>query len=214
MGDVGLYLSGAGSLDGSDVISAVLAYQSIQQLGHDPVPVGRDINQGRVVDHRTARTIEESRNALSEAARVVRGNVEDMRDVDTNGLIGAILVGGDGTLSTWTDYHERGDQCRVTERLKYHVLDLFKADKPLVCFGNAGFVTARILRDADRDLTVNVGNNSRLNETLRNWGVDTTDESPYRSENRKIGYYPEATRNDHLPETVSTLTGFLDRFFD
>lgn len=210
MAGVGLYLSGAGSLDGSDAISTVLAYGALQKCGREPIPVGRDVDQGRVVDHRTAQTMNESRNALSEAARLVRGNIRDMRDVDAGELQAAVLVGGDGMLSTWTDYHDRGAECRITERLKYQILDLHKNDKPIVCLGNAGFVVAHVFRDRESTPRLNVGSNATLNETLRDWGIRLTDTDPAWDATHRVGCLPGVTREDDLPRSQDRLTDFLE----
>lgn len=207
---VGLYLSGNGSLDGSDVFSAVLAYQVLQEKGHEPVPVGRDVDQGEVIDHRTARPQEEQRNALSEAARIVKGDIRDMRDVDAKNLDGAIHVGGGGVLSTWTDFHERGSRCRVTERLKYQVLDLHEERSPQVCLGNAAFVLGQILRDQPDPPELNPGSNESLRETLREWEVPVTDSSPCWDADHQVGSFPDFTKGDNLAEKRRILLDFLD----
>lgn len=207
MGRIGLYLSGAGSLDGSDAMASLLAYEALQECGFEPVAVGRDVNQGRVVDHRTAQSQQgETRNALAEAARLVRGDIRDMRDVDPEKLAGAILVGGDGTLSTWTDYHRRGQDCRVTERLKYHILDLTNQRKTIICLGNAGFVLGQVFRERDSKPQVNVGSNSHLNDTLRGWGIELTESSPAWDEASRVACLPEVTRGDDLPRDRERLT--------
>lgn len=212
MADVGLYLSGAGSLDGSDAMAAVLAYQALQSTGFEPLPIGRDVEQGRVVDHRTAQPQDQVRNALSESARLVRGNVRDMRDVDAEDLSGALLVGGDGTLSTWTDYHERGEECRITERLKYHLLELIGEDKTVLCLGNAGFVVAQFFRDRDGSPRLNVGSSSSLNSVVERWGVSLSDESPSWDADYSIGCLPEVTRTENLPRSFDRLSQFIGEY--
>lgn len=213
MPKAGLFLAGGGSLDGSDVMASVLAFTALQEQGFDPVPVGRDVRQGRVVDHRTAQSLDEERNALTEAARLVRGNVRDMREAEAEAFAGAVFVGGDGVLSTWTDFHERGEDCRITERLKYQILDLYRAEKPMVCLGNAGFVLGHVLRGRDEPITVSVGSNSRLRETLESWGVRTTEQTSCWDDRNRIGCLTGATRNDTLPETLDQLNDFFSRRF-
>lgn len=211
MAQVGLYLSGNGSLDGSDVFASVLAYQALQERGYEPVPIGRDIDQGEVIDHRTARRLEEQRNALSEAARIVKGNIRDMRDVDTENLDGAIHAGGGGVLSTWTDFHQRGSNCRVTERLKYQVLDLHGEGRPQICLGNAAFVLGQILREQPEAPELNPGSNESLRETLKGWNVPVTDSSPSWDSENKIGCLPGFLDDNNLADGRRVLLDFLDR---
>lgn len=211
MPQVGLYLSGNGSLDGSDVFGSVLAFQALQETGHEPVPVGRDIDQGEVIDHRTARPLDEQRNALSEAARIVKGDIRDMRDVDAEDLGGAIYVGGGGVLSTWTDFHQRGSNCRVTERLKYQVLELHGDRNPQICLGNASFVLGQILRENPETPKLNPGSNESLRETLKEWGVAVTERSPSWDPEHRVGCLPEFPEDGDLAEGLGTLVEFLDR---
>ncbi|MFB6344822.1 MAG: hypothetical protein ABEK50_03500, partial [bacterium] len=149
--------------------------------------------------------------ALSEAARIVRGDIRDMRAVEADDLFAAVFVGGGGTLSTWTDYHKRGQDCRVTERLKYQVLDLFRAEKPMVGFGNAAFVLARILADPAEDLTINIGSNAQLNQALEEWGVTTDESTPSWDSHNQVGSLPDVVKTESLPELKGEMSEILDR---
>ncbi len=209
MKSVGLYLSGCGSLDGSDVMATVLAYHSLQDADCDPVPVARDLSQGDVINHRTARPEDRERNALDEAARIVRGNITEMREVEVGELDGALFVGGGGTLSTWTDFKERGKDCRVTERLKFHVLDLYRNGKPLLGLDNAGFVLGIVLKETVDSLRINPGNNRLLREIMREWELEVTNESPTWDSNHRIGSIPNLSREEDLPELRNSIDRFI-----
>jgi enhancing lycopene biosynthesis protein 2 len=209
MDRVGLFLSGSGSLDGSDIFSSVMVYHELQRAGYEPVPVGRDISQGEVLNHRTAESLEQDRNALDEAARIVRGKIKDMRRIDVDRFQAAVFVGGGGTLSTWTDYHQRGADCRVTERLKYQVLDLHKGDKPMLALGNAGFALGMILKEVVESLQINLGNNSRINSLAEDWGITLTNESPSWDANHALGSLPDPARTEDLPEMRASIHELL-----
>jgi enhancing lycopene biosynthesis protein 2 len=198
MKNVGLYFSGNGSLDGSDVMSGVLAHKALQESDLEPVPIARDLSQGEVINHRTARKEDDDRNSLDEAARITRGDIRGMRDVDVDHLDGAMFVGGGGTLSTWTDFKERGSDCRVTERLQFQVIDLFRDDKPLLALDNAGFALGFILKDTVNSLTINPGSNPRLRETLSEWNLTLSEESLTWDEQNRVGCLPDLTREADL----------------
>jgi enhancing lycopene biosynthesis protein 2 len=210
MKTVGLYLSGNGSLDGSDVMTSVLAYKALQEYECQPVPIARDLSQGDVINHRTAREEEDDRNSLEETARLTRGNITEMRDVDVDNLDGAIFVGGGGTLSTWTDFKERGADCRVTERLKFQVLDLFRDNKPLLALDNAGFVLGFILKETVESLRINPGSNPRLRETMEKWGLTLSKESLTWDESNRVGCLPDLTREDNLPVLEENIQDLLE----
>ncbi len=198
MGRVGLYLSGCGSLDGSDVYLAVLSQLLLEETGHTCLPLGRDVEQGGVRNHRLAGRESDSRNALDEAARIVRGDVRDCRDVDAETLDAAVLVGGGGALSTWTDYHERGSDLRVTERLKFHLLGLYRARRPILCLDSAVLPAAFVLREPAEGLTLNPGNGPGA-DLIASWNVTLSDRVPCWDDANRVGTLPDLLGVNELP---------------
>lgn len=207
-----LYLSGCGTLDGSDPVTAVLTMSILQQEGITVQPVGRDIDQGQVINHRTLQQSEEERNALDEAARIFRGNIQDFKNLDPDRFDSAWLMGGGGTLSTWTDYHQRGTDCRITERLKYQLLDFHNSNDPIFCLENAGFIMAHILQERTADLRVNVGSNEKLNETIREWGARPVDDIPSSDPAARVACLPDLTRQEDFQVIRKKLRGLLSIF--
>ncbi|MFB6355375.1 MAG: hypothetical protein ABEJ65_02535 [bacterium] len=214
---VGLYLAGTGSLDGSDVYTAVLAYDQIQKRGWDPRPIGRDVKQGEVRNHRDAREISVDRNSLTESARMVRGDIKDMRDVDTDQLLGGVFVGGGGVLSTWTDFHERGKDCRITERLKFHINDFYNKNQPIICLGNAGLAVARVLSDVDEKIQMNPGQNSKIKEAIEYYGIQINSAQPCWDEENRVGTRPGFIREESLGiirQEIDTLLSLSEPAFE
>jgi enhancing lycopene biosynthesis protein 2 len=203
--EIGLYLSGAGSLDGSDVFSAVVVYELLQEFGFTPRPMARDIPQGRVINHRFAHEQSDERNSLTESARVVRGDIDDLRDVDTNDLSGGVLVGGGGVLTTWTDYHERGRDCRITERLKFHLVEFFQQDKPVLVLDNAAVAVAVAFREQDYGPSLNPGDNAELRQLVEDTGSTASDRSPCVDESFPVRSEPDLTGISKLSELRDTL---------
>lgn len=210
--NIGLYLAGAGSLDGSDPFVSVLTYHHLQDRDWTPVPVARDVAMGQVIDHRFAHETQEERNSLTESARLVRGNVDDFRDVDTDDLSGAVLVGGGGVLSTWTDYHERGQDCRITERLKFHLMELHRDGKPIIALDNAGIAIAVAFAQQDLEPTLNPGDNVDHRDLVESTGSVLSKTEPSWDEENRIGCLPNLTREAHLPSIESRLSDAFDDF--
>jgi len=206
---VGLYLAGAGSLDGSDPFLTTFAYQALQSLNYDPVPLARDIKQGEVINHRFAHRESNPRNSLDESARLVRGKIDDLRDVDTERLAGAVLVGGGGVLNTWTDFHERAENCRITERLKFHLHELNNQEKPIFCLGNAGFAVAVAFREQEVSLLLNPGKNPGLRKAINGYGSNTTDSNPSWDQQHQVGCLTDLLGNEELP----TIHRWIHDFF-
>lgn len=196
---IGLYLAGAGSLDGSDPFLSTFAYEALQQNEFEVTALGRDVEQGEVLNHRFAHRESNPRNSLDESARLVRGGIDDLRDVDTEQLDGAVLVGGGGVLSTWTDFHERGSEARITERLKFHLHQLHNQGKPVLALGNAGFAIAVAFREQNCSLQLNVGKNKSLQEAVERYGNQTTESNPSWDPEHKIGCLVNLLDEENLP---------------
>ncbi len=71
-------LSGCGVFDGSEIHEAVLALHAIEKQGASWHCFAPDIEQLHVINHLTGEEMPETRNVLVEAARLVRGKVEDV----------------------------------------------------------------------------------------------------------------------------------------
>lgn len=174
---LGLYLAGCGSLDGSDIPTAVLARELLQADGHDVLVGARDISQATVINHRTLEQEEASRNSLDESARVARGAIDDLKDIDRGELEGLVLVGGGGVLSTWTDFDERGAELRITERLKFHLESVHGNGGPIVCLGNAHLPVAFVLREQG-PVRFHRGSNRSVRELVDSWNHVLTESNP------------------------------------
>jgi len=209
---IGLYLAGAGSLDGSDPFLTAMTYEVLQDRGWTPMPVARDVEQGEVINHRFAYEESPERNSLDESARLVRGNIRDFRDVETEDLSGGVLVGGGGVLSTWTDYHERGRECRITERLKFHLHEFQEQGKPILALDNSAVAVAVAFRERELDLTLNPGANSELRSDLASFGVSVDEDTPSVDEAHDLVCLPDLVDEVRLPEARNQLTGAIDSF--
>ena len=73
-------LAGCGLGDGSCIEEVVLTYAALDKYGCDYTPVAEDVSV-QSVNHLTEE-IAEKRNILIEAARIGRGRIKDIREVD------------------------------------------------------------------------------------------------------------------------------------
>jgi enhancing lycopene biosynthesis protein 2 len=129
-----------------------------------------------VVDHRTGAVMEgESRNVLTEAARICRGDIVDLAGVSADQLDGLILPGGFGAAKNLSDFAVKGNACSVHPEVARLVLGMLDAKKPVgaICISPA--VVAAILRDAGRggSLTIGLaeGDNQGAGEAIESMGI-------------------------------------------
>ena len=93
-------LSGCGVYDGSEIHEAVLTLLALDRAGAEITCMAPNIDQYHVVNHMTQEVMKEKRNVLLESARIARGEIKDLKDVNATDLDGLIIPGGFGIVTT------------------------------------------------------------------------------------------------------------------
>lgn len=155
---IGVLLSGCGVYDGAEIHESVITLLALDRAGASVRCMAPDVPQLHVVDHRTGAVVEgETRNVLTEAARICRGAIEDAAGVDPDELDALILPGGFGAAKNLSTFAVEGDGCSVDPAAARLVLAMLDAKKPVGAICIAPAVVAAILRDAGRTGQVTVG---------------------------------------------------------
>jgi enhancing lycopene biosynthesis protein 2 len=145
---VGVILSGCGVYDGSEVYESVLTLLALDRAGAEVVCMAPDVPQMHVVDHRTGEPTGETRNVLTEAARVVRGKIRDVAEVAADELDGLILPGRFGAAKNLCDFATAGAQAKVQPDVARLIRAVHAQKKPIAAVCIAPAVLAATLRDA------------------------------------------------------------------
>ena len=114
MKKVAVILSGCGVYDGSEIHEAVLTLLAIEQNGAQYRCFAPNMEQHHVVNHLTSEVSEgETRNVLVEAARISRGDIEDVTQLDVNEYAALIVPGGFGAAKNLSDFAVSGPNCTM-----------------------------------------------------------------------------------------------------
>ncbi|MFI4955902.1 MAG: isoprenoid biosynthesis glyoxalase ElbB [Gammaproteobacteria bacterium] len=97
-------LSGCGVYDGSEIHEAVCTLLALDKAGVAYQCVAPDIEQHHVINHLTGEEMPETRRVLVEAARIARGNIKSLKDVDPASFDALILPGGFGAAKNLSDF--------------------------------------------------------------------------------------------------------------
>ena len=159
MPKVGVLLSGCGFLDGAEIHEAVLTLLALDQQQADIVCCAPDI-PAAVVDHQTSEPTGETRNVLKEAARIARGDIQDVATVQATGLDALILPGGFGAAKNLCDFAEKGADCAVNPEVERLVGDMLAARKPVGAICIAPALLARIAGKRGIQGRVTIGNDT------------------------------------------------------
>ena len=169
---VGVVLSGCGVQDGSEIYEAVLTILALERAGVQVVPMAPDVEQATVINHYTgAETRMNTREVLSESARIVRGKIQAIGAVSEPDLDALILVGGYGAAKNLCTYANDGARGKVNEELRRLVEEMHKLGKPIGSMCIASVVVALALRDTGAQVILTVGSDEKVAADLEQMGA-------------------------------------------
>lgn len=154
MARVGVVLSGCGVQDGSEIYESVLTLLALSKRGAEAVCLAPNVVQKHVVDHLSGKQSKEQRNVMAESARIARGVVEDLDDVEADDLDALILPGGYGAAKNLSTFAFDGPDCQVLPELERLVQDMHEAGKPIGAICIAPVVISKILEGKGIKLTI------------------------------------------------------------
>lgn len=170
MPKIAVCLSGCGFLDGAEIHESVLTLLALDQAGATAVCCAPDIPQTSVVDHRTQKTVKETRNVLAESARIARGEIRDIATVKAADVDGLILPGGFGAAKNLCSFATDGPDCTVHPDVERLAKDMLAAKKPIGAICIAPAMLARIVGKMDLHPKLTIGTDAATAEAINTMG--------------------------------------------
>ena len=164
MKKIGVLLSGCGVMDGSEIHEAVLTLLAIDVAGAQAVCIAPDINQHHVINHASGEEMKgETRNVLVESARIARGDIKNLKDIDSLDLDALILPGGFGAAKNLSDYAFKGAEFTVLPEVADAVRSFYEAKKPLGFICISPVIAAKVLGKENVEVTIGTDAGSAAN---------------------------------------------------
>lgn len=154
---VGVVLSGCGVYDGAEIYESVLTLLALARHGAEVIVMAPNVDQHHVIDHLTGEEMDETRNVLVESARIVRGDIRDMAEVDAGELDALMFPGGFGAAKNLSDFALRGAEATVHPEVARLTKEVLAAKKPVAALCIAPATLAAICRDAGIESAVTIG---------------------------------------------------------
>lgn len=166
MSKVGVILSGCGVFDGSEIheASATLIALSQQGIEYDCMAPDRDFE---VIDHRTQQPTGEQRNVLTESARISRGEIVSVSEVQGADYDAFFVPGGFGAAKNLCTFAIDGADCSVDPEVERVLKEAHDAGKPIGFMCIAPALGAKIFGDKKVKLTIghDAGTAAAINAT-------------------------------------------------
>lgn len=169
MKNIAIILSGCGVFDGSEIYESVCTFLALEKVGAAYQCFAPNISQAKVVNHITGESMNESRNVLVESARLARGNVQDLTELNVNDFDALIFPGGFGAASSLSDFAEKGADCTVIPAIEKVIKAFSDAQKSVGFICITPTIAAKVYAD---NLQCSVGNDSETSKALALMGAN------------------------------------------
>lgn len=164
---VAVILSGCGFKDGSEITEAVstLINLSEAQANYSCFAPDKSIEP---VDHVSDEVLA-PRNMLSESARISRGQVQPLNELDAKLFDAIIFPGGFGAALHLCNWAKKGSQCEVLPDVVRVITDFYDAGKPIGAICIAPVLLAKIL--GHKEITITIGNDKETAQEIEKTGT-------------------------------------------
>ena len=166
---VAVILSGCGVYDGAEIHESVLTLLFIERCGATYQCFAPDIQQRDVINHLTGEESGEQRNVLVESARIARGNIKSLTDLNVADFDALVVPGGFGAAKNLSDFAVAGADVRVQVDMMVAVKAFAEAGKPVGLMCIAPAMAGRIFAEG---VQVTIGNDAGTAAAMAQTGVN------------------------------------------
>ncbi|AEA45590.1 isoprenoid biosynthesis glyoxalase ElbB [Fluviicola taffensis] len=178
----GILLSGCGVYDGAEIQEAVLSMLAVSELGDSYTCIGVNADQFHVINHLTGEPMNESRNMLVEAARIARGNIVPIQDIQPRDIDALIIPGGFGSAKNFTKWAFDGPDGTILPEVKLLIVNLVNIGKPIAALCVSPVVVAKALEGSTIHPSLTLGTTTEsspydieaFSQGLQKTGAETT----------------------------------------
>lgn len=161
-------LSGCGNQDGSEIREALFSLLAIDQAGASYQCFAPNKNQAKVINHLTSYHTGEVRNIMTESARIARGDVKSLVDLDVKDFDVLFFPGGFGVALNLSNYALKGKDYDVDPLVAKIIEDFHNAKKPIGALCIAPILLAKTI---DK-VTITIGKNHDVAANLMTVGAN------------------------------------------
>lgn len=154
---IAVLLHGSGVYDGTEIHEAVLTLLAIEEEGHTYTCIAPDVDQHHVINHLNGEEMNEKRNVLVESARIARGEIIELKDVNVSDYDALMMPGGFGTAKNFTKWAFEGPDGDIIPSVKDLVIQFIEAKKPIGALCMSPTTVAKALQGTEYQAKLTVG---------------------------------------------------------
>jgi len=170
MARIGVVLAGCGVYDGAEIQEAVITLLALDRAGVEVICLAPDVELD-VVDHLTQQPTGEKRSVLAESARIARGDIKPIPQVDPKTLDAVIFPGGFGAAKNLSDFASKGAACTVQSDVAKLVRAMHEQKKPIGAICIAPATMAAIFKGSGVAINVTIGDDAGTAQAIEACGA-------------------------------------------
>jgi len=157
---IAVLLHGAGVFDGTEIHESVISLLALAEQGLEYQCFSIDQEQLEVINHLTGEPIREYRNTLVESARIARGEIKPLIQLEIDQYDGMVIPGGFGTAKNLTTWAQKGANGSINPLVQEKIVAFVSKRKPIAALCMSCTTVAKALEGSPYTLTLSAGNTS------------------------------------------------------
>lgn len=172
MKKIGVVLAGCGVFDGSEIHEAVLTLLHFDKAGAEVQCFAPDKEQMHVVNHTSGQSAaKESRNVLTESARIARGKIKPLDELKAADFDAVVFPGGFGAAKNLCTFAIDGSGCKIDPQVAGVIKEAHAAGKVIGALCISPVVVARALKDEKIGPELTIGTDPGTSKALAELGA-------------------------------------------
>lgn len=159
-----IILSGCGVSDGTEIHECVTLMLAIDKAGASYSMFAPDIKQRDTVNHVAGKTVSQERNVLEESARIARGNIKPIEQLDVRNFDAIVFPGGFGVAKNLSDFAINPDNITVIPSVEKVIKQAVSLKKPIGAMCIAPILLSRVIKNSN----VTIGNDEGTISKIEN----------------------------------------------
>lgn len=149
-----IIIGGCGHKDGSEIHETTMTLLAIEEHNATYDIYAPNRVQYHVINHLTGEDMPEERNLMTEAARIARGNIRPLEELNVKEYDAVVFPGGFGVAKNFFTYAIDGVNCHVYPDIEKVILDTRAANIPIGALCISPVLLTKVLGN----ITTTIGN--------------------------------------------------------
>ncbi len=170
---VAVILSGCGFLDGAEIRESVLTLLALDKQDAEVKIFAPNTNQHHTINHLDSSEVQAQRNILEEAARIARGEIQPLSELEADRFDALVIPGGFGVAKNLSTLAFKGASGEINTEFAATLRSFYNQKKPIgaICIAPAVIC----LELGKEGIEVTIGNDSGTAEAIHTLGAKHID---------------------------------------